>query len=209
MTTGKTAYETFIKNTSTPPMFIVGWNDLPPHVKGSWEELVNSIRNDINKEVVYMVEGEQEKARQAQLEVQDLRNRLLSLEAKKGEGGSITSLAKEIHATAVEKGWYDCEECDGTGTDTMRVNGVCAHCNHKGKKKRNFGEVIALMHSELSEALEEFRAGHDFNEIYSNVCINHGKPEGIGIELADCIIRILDTCVEEEVDIEKCIKLEG
>jgi len=51
---------------------------------------------------------------------------------------------------------------------------------------RNFGEVIALIHSELSEALEEQRKG---KEAYYDV---DGKPEGWGVELADALIRILD-----------------
>ena len=53
------------------------------------------------------------------------------------------------------------------------------------EKERSFGEWIALMHSELSEALEEDR---NFKLPYY---IENGKPEGQAIELADCVIRIL------------------
>ena len=34
------------------------------------------------------------------------------------------------------------------------------------EKERNFGEVIALMHTELSEAFEEYRHGRGLNETY-------------------------------------------
>ncbi len=51
--------------------------------------------------------------------------------------------------------------------------------------ERNKGEAIALMHSELSEALEALRNGNPPDKH----CPEFGNLE---IELADCIIRILD-----------------
>jgi NTP pyrophosphatase (non-canonical NTP hydrolase) len=50
---------------------------------------------------------------------------------------------------------------------------------------RSFGDCIALMHSELSECLEGFRKGNPADEH----CALFSSCE---IELADCIIRILD-----------------
>lgn len=71
-----------------------------------------------------------------------------------------------VHQTAVIAGWY--------------VN------PKTGKpKRRNFGEVIALMHSELSEALEADRKGMFDKHL--------PHRSGVEVELADCVIRIFDT----------------
>ena len=59
----------------------------------------------------------------------------------------------------------------------------------------NFGEKIALMHSELSEALEAHRAGGS-NDDWDHVTE----------ELADTIIRICDTAQELNLNLEQAIK---
>lgn len=102
--------------------------------------------------------------------------------------GSLNELAVAINKTAHDKGWYD--------------RGI-----------RNFGEVVALMHEgqpilqikcvsiqELSEALEAWR--DDIGEV---VCTF--KPDGIAVELIDCMIRILDALVEMKIDPEEVLRL--
>ena len=76
---------------------------------------------------------------------------------------NLNDYAKEVHK-ANAKWWVD------------------IHTNEP--IERNFGELIALCHSELSEALE----GHRKNLQYDK--LPHRKMAEV--ELADCIIRILD-----------------
>lgn len=63
--------------------------------------------------------------------------------------------------------------------------------------ERNFGEVVALMHSELSEALEAHRKGLMDNHLPNR--------SGIEVEFADCIIRIMDTAAALKLDLPGAI----
>lgn len=107
---------------------------------------------------------------------------------------NLNELAKEAHQIAVEHGWWSPEP--------------------------SFGDLVSLMHSELSEALEEYRAGNRIRPGQPTPMVYYSgggyvatdttecckKPEGIAVELADCIIRILDWAGKEGVDMDAIIR---
>jgi hypothetical protein len=86
----------------------------------------------------------------------------------------LASAQALAHKTATEAGWY---------ADPATGEPI----------KRNFGEVVALMHSELSEALEADRKGLMDDKL--------PHRDGREVEFADCIIRILDTAAALGLDV--------
>ena len=113
---------------------------------------------------------------------------------------TLNAWSKRIHENAVAHGWWE--------------------------NKRTFAEVVALFHSELSEALEEFRANRpmlyfpckstgrlcvDDRKEENTTCgsrhenCRSEKPEGIAVELVDCVIRILDFLGHENINVDEVI----
>jgi hypothetical protein len=74
-----------------------------------------------------------------------------------------------------------------------------AHGFHEGGMSP-FASLIALIHSEASEALEEHRAGK--GDYYER---EDGKPMGIGPELADIIIRVGELAYSRGLNLEAMV----
>ena len=70
-------------------------------------------------------------------------------------------------------------------------------------KDRPLAVDIALMHSELSEALE---ADRDPDRRMKNIYHHNGSLEGVAVELADAIIRICESCQYHDIPLERAIK---
>lgn len=133
----------------------------------------------------------------------EMREKLMRIENAEEAAPALglTALAAEVHQNAVDHGWWE--------------------------EEREFGTIIALCHSELSEALEEYRDGKpdvygntvkgacvacqsakcDCEDLLNTESCDHIKPEGVAIELADCIIRILDYCGKSGIDIDEAIRI--
>lgn len=107
---------------------------------------------------------------------------------------SLNELSIDVHKNAVEHGWWDSE--------------------------REIGTILMLIVTELAETMEEHRNGFKPNEVYYSGKTKEGeaftsttgteickKPEGIPIELADAVIRILDYCGKEGIDLDRAISI--
>lgn len=113
----------------------------------------------------------------AQLALDAMRVELVAAESLIRQHDAVTldlgPFGRKCHANSVAHGWHD--------------------------KDKSFGDNIALMHSELSEALEAFREPLPFAQRLFHLVPEFQatpdepqKPDGILPELADVIIRILD-----------------
>lgn len=113
-----------------------------------------------------------------------------SAKARSGESfDTFRVFQRTAHRIAKDHGWWDPVDVD-LREPTVRAN---------GEGNRNIGELLALVHSEVSEALEEYRNGTLLTEYRLS---EKGKPEGFSVELADIVIRVFDLC--EHLGIDLC-----
>lgn len=108
------------------------------------------------------------------------------LDQTNGGNMTISEAQQKAHQNAIDKGWWE-DQLWGN----RRVDPEAA--------AKLIPEKLCLIHSEISEALEEYRAGK--LEAYE---VN-GKPEGIPAELADVVIRVMDLCGALGIDLESAI----
>lgn len=99
---------------------------------------------------------------------------------------AINDLVEDVHKRNVEAGWWTDLK---TGDDLRHTT---------AGPKRNVPEMIALMHSELSEALEGYRKGLMDDKLPDRKMIE--------VEFADTIIRIADCAGGLGLDIGGAIR---
>jgi hypothetical protein len=96
---------------------------------------------------------------------------------------TIKKWQEEIHKNAKEKGWHD------------------------GPKRKPL-EFHMLMVSEIAEASEEVRNGKaPFYKKGRIEDYGNSKPEGEAVELADCVIRIMDLFEYRGWDLEEIMTI--
>jgi NTP pyrophosphatase (non-canonical NTP hydrolase) len=121
----------------------------------------------------------------------------------------LNELRDKIHENAKAKGFYE---------DEMKIR------KEYGLSKKDivnlehafFTQRIAIIHSELSEALEADRNNH-YSSAYDGCFDENGQfdknyferwiKSSLQDEFADVIIRTLDLCGYLEIDIEKHVEL--
>ena len=114
-------------------------------------------------------------------------------------------IADSVHQTAREKGWWDAPKeveqikmAVASELSPDKYDSVCSMLEVLGR--RNSAEMLALMHSELSEGLEALRHGDPAD--------SH-LPEfnSLEVELADVVIRMMDFAAAKGLKVAEAIQV--
>lgn len=120
----------------------------------------------------------------------------MKLKLVDSEAWTLAEVVTEAHDNSKAHGFYDA---------SSRIKGelyASAPPEFVEAYERSLiAEKLALIHSEVSEALECLRGG-----LGSMIGLN-GKPEGLPSELADVVIRVADLCGMLEVDLNAEVAL--
>lgn len=128
---------------------------------------------------------------------------------------ALNQIASAIYQNAVDHGFYDAEHkmVKAVGSDIS---------NHEILQHLVFGQRVALIHSELSEALEADRMNRfaslaSFNskrQVTPRTGVDPFKDkfeihikDTVEDEIADALIRILDLCAANNIDIGTHVRL--
>ena len=124
--------------------------------------------------------------------------------------GVIRNLQYECWKTAEDHGWHDQDKVPSyddidvmLDVDPLMVRDWLVRLLQK--PPRTFGDLIALITSEASEALEAHREGHAPTETWYGGT-DGTKPEGVPSELADIIIRTLDMAQIYGIDLAAALQ---
>jgi hypothetical protein len=103
---------------------------------------------------------------------------------------NLSEIQADVFQVAKSKGFWD----DCIVEDTNTVNVLLAEAS--------IPEKNALIHTEITEAFEDYLAGR----METTLRAKGGKPVGFPTEVADVCIRVLDLAGAAEFDIEKALK---
>lgn len=114
-------------------------------------------------------------------------------------GLTIQDIIDRAHTNARLKGFWNEQSINMAGHQML----------NQEKVAKTIPEKLALIHSEVSEALECYREKQMVTHIQTcgDSGAKLGKPEGFASELADIVIRVADLCGALGINLEEELRL--